>query len=283
MDDMFLSKANVFSGDCGSDLHNHEHEPTRCLHYHDFYEIFVYLGSKGAFMIDGEEYAVRRRDIVLVNMFTSHMIIPDQENQDKCFVAHVNPELLIAFSTPGSNLLDIFQKREGYGPVYSLAEEEFHKYQRLMDEYRAVHLKRGQDILIKAIIHHLLAYAYSDCFSGIHCKDTVSRDLTVVTRIINYINGHLTDRISLGILARETNYSECYICHLFKEVTQKTISSYIQEKRIEMATGLLALSIPINKVAEQSGFHNYSHFYKTFKKQVGCHPAEYRRRLAADM
>lgn len=279
---MFLSKSNVYVGDCGSDLHNRAHEPARCLHYHDFYELFVYLGAKGAFVIGGQTYAVRRGDIVLVGMFTSHMMIPEQEDQAECFVAHVNPELLIAFSTPDSNLLDIFQKDESHSPVYSLGENEFFKYQYLMDEYRAIHLRKGQDILIKAIIHQLMAYAYSDCYSGTHCANTASRDLTVVTRIINYINGHLTEKFSLQKLANEINYSECYICHLFKSATNKAISSYIQEKRIEIATGLLMRSIPIHKVAEQSGFQNYSHFYKTFKRQMGCSPAEYRDKLKAE-
>lgn len=273
---IFLSKTNIFSGDCGGELHNSANEPASCLHYHDFYEFFVYLGNKGTFVIDGGEYSVRRGDIVILDMFTPHMMIPGG-SQDECFVAHVNPELLITYSTHNSNLLDIFYK--GYLPIHSTDEKEFPKYQRLMDEYRAVHLKSGQDILIKAIIHQLMAYAYGDCFSGVHCDSSASRGLTIVTQIINYINGHLSERISLQTLAKEINYSECYLCHLFKEATNKTISSYIQEKRIEMATGLLIRPVPIKKVAEQSGFSNYSHFYKTFKRQMGCNPEEYRERL----
>ncbi len=46
-----------------------------------------------------------------------------------------------------------------------------------------------------------------------------------------------------------------------------------------MAACLLMRSTNINKVAEQSGFNNYSYFYKIFIKQMGCSPAEYRKRL----
>lgn len=273
---IFLSKTNIFSGDCGGEVHNSANEPASCPHYHDFYEFFVYLGNKGTFMIDGKEHSIRRGDIVIVDMFLPHMLIPGA-SQDECFVAHVNPELLITYSTHNSNLLDIFHK--GYFPVHSTGEKEFPKYQRLLDEYRAVRLNSGQDILIKAIIHQLMAYAYGDCFSGIRCDSSASRGLTIVTQIINYINEHLAEKISLSTLAKEINYSECYLCHLFKEATNKTISSYIQEKRIDMATGLLKRSVSIKKVAEQSGFGNYSHFYKTFKRHIGCNPEEYRERL----
>lgn len=274
----FLSKTNIFTGDCGGEVHNNANEPASCLHYHDFYEFFVYLGNKGTFVLHGEEYSVHRGDIVIVDLFTPHMLIPGS-SQDECFVAHVNPELLITYSTHNSNLLDIFCK--GNSPIHSTDEKEFPKYQRLMDEYRAVQLKSGQDILVKAIIHQLMAYAYGDCFSGMLCDSSASRGLAIVTQIINYINGHLAEKVSLQTLAKEINYSECYLCHLFKVATNKTISNYIQEKRIDMAAGLLRHSLPIKKVAEQSGFGNYSHFYKTFKRQMGCNPEEYRERLQA--
>ncbi|OQB23742.1 MAG: Regulatory protein SoxS [Firmicutes bacterium ADurb.Bin182] len=276
---IFLSKSNVFSGDCGGDLHNRENEPARCLHYHDFYEFFVYLGSSASFVIDGTEYAVSCGDIVLVDMFTPHMMVPGRDDNAECFVAHVNPELLIAYGTPNSSLLDLFQKGVNCTPVHSVGKEDFIKYQNLMDEYRAAHKKRGQGILIKAIIHLFMAYAYSDFFSGTRYDSAVSRSLPIVMQIIQYINTHLSEKFSLQTLAKEINYSGSYLCHLFKQATNKTISSYIQEKRIDMAAGLLSHSTPINKVAEMTGFHNYSHFYKKFKKQLGCSPAEYRIKL----
>lgn len=113
-----------------------------------------------------------------------------------------------------------------------------------------------------------MAYAYNDCFSGVRCGDAASRNLTVVTKLISYINANLAKKISLETLAKEVNYSEYYICHLFKQATNRTITSYILEKRIERATSLLRRSVPINKAAEQAGFSTYSHFYKMFKKQI---------------
>ncbi len=275
---MFLSKAGVFAGDCACDLHNRDNEPTRCLHYHDFYEMFVCRHGKGTFMYDGREYAAGDGDVVLVDMFVPHMMTLDDDAGGEFFVAHINPELLISYSTPNSNLLDVFHKSDESAPLHSLAPAAFQKYSALMDEYRDVHLKSGQDILVKAIVHQLMAYAHNDCFSGVHCDGAASRSLNVVTQMINYINAHLNERFSLSTLAQRVNYSESYICHLFKQATNRTISSYVQEKRIEMAAGLLKKGVPINRAAEQVGFNNYSHFYKTFKRQMGCNPAQYSER-----
>ena len=279
----FLSKAGVFSGDCSCDLHNRTYEPTNCLHYHDFYELFVYQGNGGSFVFDGKEYEFNYGDIALVDMFVPHMLLPGSSQDNQCLVAHINPSLLISYSTPGANLPDIFKKGSSSSPVYHIGERGFGKYSYLMDEYRSLHMYGHQEILIKAIIHKLLAYAYNDCFSGIRCNDDTSRSLTVVTRLINYVNAHLVEKISLSDLAKEVNYSESYICHLFKEATGFTLTGYIQEKRIEKAASLLGNAVPISKVSEQAGFNNYRHFYKTFKKQMGISPAEYKERMEASL
>lgn len=273
----FMSKNLVYMGDYNSTLHNHRNEPIGCLHYHDFYELIVYLGQPGTFVIGEKQYPIYYGDIVPVDLFQPHMMIPDPSERYESFSAQVDPELLIAFSTPNANLLDIFQQT-GDSPIHHIGQREFYKYQRLMDEYRAVQLEKGQDILIKAIIHQLMAYAYNDCFSGQRCDSTASQQLAIVTKLIHYINGNLTQRLKLEELAEEVNYSTYYICHLFKRLTNRSISSYILEKRVERVTGLLSSGMAAQKAAETAGFNNYSHFYRSFCRIMGCSPTEYMAR-----
>lgn len=62
------------------------------------------------------------------------------------------------------------------------------------------------------------------------------------------------------------------------QATAKILTNYIQEKRIEEASCLIRGGLPINQAAEQVGFNNYSYFYKTFKKIIGCNPTDYQAR-----
>ena len=274
----FVSKNSVYIGDYNSTLHSHQNEPTGCLHYHDFYELIVYLGQPGTFVIGESVYPIYYGDIVPVDMFLPHMLIPDPSDRYESFSAQVDPELLIAFSTPTANLLDIF-KQGAQEPIHHIGQREFYKYQRLMDEYRAIRLEKGQEILIKAIIHQLMAYAYNDCYSGERSDEAHSQQLAIVTKLIHCINAHLTQKLTLEDLAEEVNYSTYYICHLFQRVTGRSISSYILEKRVEKVTGLLAAGTPAQKSAELAGFNNYSHFYRSFCRIMGCSPTEYAARL----
>jgi len=270
----FMPKTSAYKGDYNSVLHNHENEPAGCLHYHDFYELIVYLGQSGTFVAGEKEYPLTYGDIIPVNMFLPHMVIPNPTDPFESFNAQVDPELLITFSTPAANLLDIFQQNEG-GPIHHIGQRDFYKYQRLMDEYRTVRLEKGQEILIKAMIHQLLAYAYNDCFSGQESGSTASQQLAIVTKLLHYIDGHLAEKLALEDMAEAVNYSTYYICHVFKGMTGRSISSYILEKRIEKVAGLLDSGVAVQKAAEAAGFNNYSHFYRSFCRIIGCNPSEY--------
>lgn len=61
-DAVFLSQSSLFEGDYHCILHNPKNEFTSVLHYHDFYEVVIYLGNAGVFQIEGSEYLVRRGD-----------------------------------------------------------------------------------------------------------------------------------------------------------------------------------------------------------------------------
>ena len=274
-DSIFLSQSSLFEGDYHCILHSPKNEFTSVAHYLDFYEVVIYLGNAGVFHIEGSEYLVRRGDIVLIDMFKPHALVANKNSYYERFSVSINLNLLIAYSTSRSNLLDIFHKCSSRHPIYHLTEQELQKYLRLMDEFSKIKLSTGQDILEKALVHQMLSYIYSDCYSGEHADATDSRHMAIVSQLLRYINRNLSNEFTLAELAAEVNYSEYYICRLFKKMTGKTLTTYIQEKRIHEAACLLRSYDSINQAAEQVGFNNYSYFYKTFKKFMGCGPAEY--------
>ena len=61
----------------------------------------------------------------------------------------------------------------------------------------------------------------------------------MIAKLVDYINNHLSEDLSLGVLAQEVSYSEYYICRIFKKVTNYTLTNYIVEKRIAQAAHYL--------------------------------------------
>ena len=274
----FLSRSSIYKGDYDCLFRTPKNEMRSHLHYHDFYEIVVYLGNAGIFKINDKEYLIKLGDIALINMFDPHTLVYNDNTYYERFSISIDPNLLLSFNTTKSNLLDIFSKDSKNYPIFHVEGKCFDKYLRILEQYRDQKPAHGQDIFEKALIHQLASYLFSDCYNGIHFDNTESHHVAMIAQIVEYINNHLSEDLSLCVLAQEVSYSEYYICRIFKKVTNYTLTNYIVEKRISQAMYYLSGDLPITKAAEKVGFNNYSYFYKTFKKYTGSSPAEYKEK-----
>jgi len=99
-----------------------------------------------------------------------------------------------------------------------------------------------------------------------------------ITGIIRYLQEHLTDEISLNILAEEFHLSAQYISQLFKNEIGVNFLAYLTNMRMEQAKKLLiSTALPISEISVQSGYADYRVFTKTFKRTEGYTPSQYRR------
>ena len=96
--------------------------------------------------------------------------------------------------------------------------------------------------------------------------------------VINYIDSHYKNEITLKELANIAHFSPTYLSKKFHQELGCTLNSYINNKRIENAKLLLEKTEwYIQEIAVDCGFVNVSHFNKVFKNIVGKSPMEYKR------
>ena len=99
-----------------------------------------------------------------------------------------------------------------------------------------------------------------------------------IAGITRYLQDHLAEEISLSVLADNFHLNPQYISQLFKSEIGVNFLAYLTNIRMEKAKKLLlATSISIAEVAEQSGYGDYRVFTKAFKKSEGVTPSQYRR------
>lgn len=97
-------------------------------------------------------------------------------------------------------------------------------------------------------------------------------------RILNALSGDLRNPPSLEELAVLSHFSRNYVIELVKEYCGKTPYQYLGELRLQRAALLLESSaLPLEEIADQCGYSDYSHFYKCFHSAYGCAPGRYRR------
>lgn len=105
----------------------------------------------------------------------------------------------------------------------------------------------------------------------------VGNTQTLVAKMKVYIREHI-DEVSRGQLAEYFYLSPSYLSKLFHRETGESLIDYIQKERIALAKELLSYKdYSISDTAIRTGYTNFSHFSKQFRKFVGCTPNEFRK------
>lgn len=94
--------------------------------------------------------------------------------------------------------------------------------------------------------------------------------------IKDYIEKHLSERITLAHIAEHVHYSRSYVTEQFQKAAGMSVASYISERRIEAAKEyLLQGNMSVSQISEKLGFSTVQYFSKCFKDAVGISPSLY--------
>jgi YesN/AraC family two-component response regulator len=106
------------------------------------------------------------------------------------------------------------------------------------------------------------------------------RQLRYSEKIMNWLEEHYSDEISLDTLADHLHISKYYVSRIFKQETGATLMDYILARRIRQAClSLITTSKGIEQISIEVGMNNFPYFCQAFKKLVGTTPMKYRKKL----
>ena len=115
-----------------------------------------------------------------------------------------------------------------------------------------------------------------------YCREALKLQITDYllkpVDLTRYLQEHLSEEISLNLLADVFHLNPQYIGQLFKNEIGVYFLSYLTNIRMERAKKLLvSTDLPVSEVAQRSGYADYRVFTKTFKKAEGVTPSQYRQ------
>ncbi len=100
----------------------------------------------------------------------------------------------------------------------------------------------------------------------------------LVARAITYMKLNFRKDIGLASIAKELFIHPTYLAKRFKIETNKTVSEYVNEVRIQEAKFMLkATEFRVEDIAYYVGYNDKKYFSKMFKKMIGISPSEYRQ------
>ncbi len=96
--------------------------------------------------------------------------------------------------------------------------------------------------------------------------------------IIQIIEKHMANAPTLATIGKELGMSQGALTQILKRQTGKNYSELLLERRMERARELLVYTNKtITEIAEETGYTDLFYFSKTFKKNNGVSPNEYRK------
>lgn len=194
-------------------------------------------------------------------------------------ICEMNPEIVITdISMPMINGLDLIKRAKSDGCtsrfVILTAYKDF-------DYARQAITLDVEDYCLKPIEINETLTLFRRLKSKLdtdHTEETEEFPGTRFEEILDYIDKHMNERLSLQDIGDRFYINRNYICNLFKKNGDTTFSQYLTEVRLKRAKFLLTgTCLSLAEIADKVGFKDEFYFNKVFKKSESVSPGLYRK------
>ena len=246
-------------------------------HTHDYYEFYLFLEGDLDLEISGHARPLHPGDMVLVPPGVSHhALMHSSDRPYRRFVLWVSQEYAARLLKESPDYVFLMQRAATSSRCYyHFHEAEFSSIQsrliRLLEEFHSN--RYGRNAAVYLALNDLLLYMNRIIYEREHPVVSGSGDL--MQEITLFIDEHLTEDLSLDVLADHVCLSKYYIAHYFKDNLGISIHQYITKKRLQSCSEAIAAGSDITRTFDEYGFRDYSSFYRMFRKEYGMSPREY--------
>lgn len=232
------------------------------LHSHNTHEIYYFCRGDATFTVEGSTYPLKPGTLILCESGQVHHLsiknpnIPYERYVLNLSVDVFSPSVFkkIASDSAGNHVFYLDDNESAWFLQTCLAVENLGS-------------NDGKEIL-SAVVQIILSRAQSLTPRN----DSLQKNDTAM-QIANYINSHLTEKISLQTLEREFYRDKAYMNRVFKSVMGCSIWEYIIKKRVFFSRTELYNTRSVTAAFAKSGFADYSVFYRNYVKCTGVSPS----------
>lgn len=236
---------------------------------YDSFQAIITVSGKGYLKYEDKEYILEKGQCALINCKNHHYYCPLGEEPWEFMWAHYN----------GANSLEYYNIfiNNNESPVISPAN--FNEY---IDIIKML-IKTNISIDIFTELNnsrHLVGLITEFIYSSKNKNffDALSLAPLYIQKLINYLDMHFNENISLDYLAKEFGVSKFHLCREFKRYTSSTIKEHLIQIRISRAKELLkSTNESIGEIGSMVGIENTTHFITLFKEKEGYTPLTFRK------
>lgn len=248
------------------------------FHYHDFYKIIYFVEGRVDYKVEGKTYRLKPHDFVLVGANVIHKPEIDGKLPYERYIIYLSEEFLAQQNERGESLKYCFETAaDSQDRVVHFAPDSYEEIVGCLLRMEQMERQREAymgDLLLQSAFLEFMVLFNRNVISQPKAFITTAVYHEKVIDVIAYIQEHLTEEISVDILADHCYVSKYYLMRQFKEATGYSIHQYINEKRIQAARRMILSGMPASKACYECGFQDYSTFARRFKTIVGAAPSK---------
>ena len=245
------------------------------LHSHTFYELLYCRNNCGAeYLVGSDRYRLQKGDIVFVPPGISHRpLLPEHIEQPyERYVLWISQEFMDAFT----QMFAVEETQLSCGTLLRTGDTKW--------ELLGGYFRRG----VWEAEHQAPGWQAASVGNTITLLTLMGRGIRertadllkaekpdLLNEVMNYIELHLNEKISLEETAKHFYVSVSTITQLFRQKMGTSFYRCVTQRRLIAAKVRIGNGESLEDVSRAVGFSDYSSFYRAFKKEYGITPRQY--------
>lgn len=256
-------------------------------HWHDELEVVVVERGTALFVIDGKKYTIEAGQGVFINADVLHSSWAPENQVCVLRTLVFHPRLIGGVE---SIFWEKYLRPLVTGPAIrwlhldgtvSWYEEAVAAINHAWEQMRQA--EPGYEFAVRADLSRLIFLVGQNSQQKKAVPtEKVMRDITRIKQMLQYVEEHLADELTVTAIAESASLSESECLRCFRTMVNAAPIQYVKKLRLQRAATLLETTDwKVSDIAAQCGFQEMSYFSKSFRQWTGLSPSQYREKITA--
>lgn len=252
-------------------------------HWHPEIELTFVMEGEIAYQVNDSLYHLKEGEGLFCNTNVLHSGHGECSGDCSYLSVTFHPRLLYGYSSSVMQVkyMDHILKSPSLASIHFIPEKSWQR--RVLELMESIRLLNREHPMSEELqIQIALLRIWQEIFEHVEVNETRpaenGRDTERIRRIMEYIQKHYAEKITLEELAEQIHLCRSESCRLFRRYMKESMFDYLLDYRVERSLELLrSPDLDVTQIADRVGFGSPGYYSKIFKRKMGCTPLEYRK------